>query len=63
MGGWAQGAVREVGQGRVAVFGEAAMLSAQVAGPNRVPAGMNAPGAEQNATLLRNLVRWLTDGG
>lgn len=62
-GGMAQGAVQSVGRGRVAVFGEAAMFSAQVAGPNRVPAGMNAPGAEQNAILLRNLVRWLTAGG
>ena len=45
----------------VAVFGEAAMFSAQLAGPNRVPAGMNAPGAGGNVTMLRNLVRWLTE--
>src|SRR5262249_51813010 len=30
--GWCQGAVMKVGQGRVAVFGEAAMFSAQLAG-------------------------------
>ena len=61
-GGLAQGAVMAVGRGRVAVFGEAAMFSAQVAGPSRVPAGMNAPGAGENVTLLRNLVHWLTRG-
>ncbi|MBK8005914.1 MAG: DUF4350 domain-containing protein [Gemmatimonadetes bacterium] len=60
-GGLLQGAVLRVGRGRVAVFGEAAMFSAQLAGPNRVPAGMNAPGAAGNVTLLRNLVRWLTE--
>ena len=58
--GLAQGAVLEVGRGRVAVFGEAAMFSAQLAGPARRPVGMNAPGAAGNVTLLRNLVRWLT---
>lgn len=59
-GGLAQGAVRRFGQGRVAVFGEAAMFTAQLAGPARRPVGMNAPGAEGNIVLLRNLVAWLT---
>ncbi|MBP6668799.1 MAG: hypothetical protein KA180_05085 [Gemmatimonadales bacterium] len=59
-GGLAQGALLQVGRGRVAVFGEAAMFSAQLAGPTRRPVGMNAPAAIGNATLLRNLVRWLT---
>jgi hypothetical protein len=62
VGGWSQGAVLEIGSGRAAFFGEAAMFSAQLAGPNKVPVGMNAPGAEGNARLLRNLVRWLTAG-
>jgi len=57
IGGWLQGALLERGQGRVAVFGEAAMLSAQVRGTQLM--GMNAPGAEDNARLLRNVLRWL----
>lgn len=59
--GLAQGAVRRFGRGRIAVFGEAAMFTAQLAGPNRAPVGMNAPGAEGNATLALNLVRWLME--
>ncbi len=59
VGGWAQGAVLRVGRGRVAVFGEAAMFSAQLAGPQRRPVGMNAPVAAQNPQLLLNIVRWL----
>jgi hypothetical protein len=58
--GWCQGAVIEVGKGRVAVFGEAAMFSAQLAGPERQPMGMNAPGAEQNHQLLLNVMHWLS---
>ena len=57
--GWWQGAVKEVGRGRVAVFGEAAMFTAQVAGPERMPVGMNHPAATQNARLLLNLMRWM----
>jgi hypothetical protein len=59
VGGWSQGAILEVGEGRVAVFGEAAMFSAQLAGPARVPMGMNAPMAAGNPQLLVNLARWL----
>jgi hypothetical protein len=33
----------KVGTGRVAVFGEAGMFSAQLAGPNQAPMGINAP--------------------
>lgn len=58
--GWCQGAILNAGKGRVAVFGEAAMFSAQVAGPTRVPMGMNAPEAAQNHQLLLNVVHWLT---
>ena len=59
VGGHLQGATLTVGEGRVAAFGEAAMFSAQVAGPNRVRAGMNAPGAEQNAQFVLNVLHWL----
>lgn len=60
VGGWLQGATVTVGRGRVGLFGEAAMFSAQVAGPNRTPMGMNAPGAEQNAQFVLNVLRWLS---
>ena len=60
VGGWYQGAVIEFGRGRVAVFGEAAMFSAQLAGPNRGPMGMNAPVAAQNPQFLLNVMHWLS---
>jgi hypothetical protein len=50
----------EVGKGRVAVFGEAAMFSAQLAGPQKMPIGMNSPDATQNYQLLLNVIHWLT---
>ncbi len=58
--GWNQGAVLRVGKGRLAVFGEAAMFSAQVEGPSREPFGMNAPGAKENPQFLLNVVHWLS---
>ena len=57
--GMQQGAAVPFGKGRVAVFGEAAMFSAQVAGPERHPMGMNDPSAPQNAQFLLNIVHWL----
>lgn len=59
-GGMLQGAVLRHGSGRVAVFGEAAMFSAQLGGPRRQPMGMNAPIAPQNAQFLLNVMHWLT---
>ena len=56
-----QGAALPVGKGRVAVFGEAAMFSAQLAGPDRRPMGMNHPTAKQNAQFLLNVMHWLTE--
>lgn len=58
--GWLQGAAFPLGKGRIAVFGEAAMFSAQLAGPEKQPMGMNHPRAGQNPLLLRNLLQWLT---
>ena len=58
--GWCQGALMTVGKGRVAVFGEAAMFSAQLAGPKQAPMGMNTPEAKQNHQLLLNVMHWLT---
>lgn len=60
VGGWLQGATLQLGRGRVAMFGEAAMFSAQIAGSERRPMGMNAPGAEQNPRLVLNTLRWLS---
>ncbi len=59
--GWCQGAVVKVGKGRVAVFGEAAMFSAQLAGPRKSPMGMNSGAAKQNYRFLLNIMHWLTN--
>jgi hypothetical protein len=58
--GWSQGAIMKVGNGRVAIFGEAGMFSAQLAGPKQSPMGMNAPEADQNYRLLLNVMHWLS---
>jgi hypothetical protein len=58
--GMAQGAVLRHGKGRVAVFGEAAMFSAQVDGRGGSPMGMNAPVASRNPQFLLNLMHWLS---
>jgi hypothetical protein len=55
-----QGAVFRLGRGRVAVFGEAAMFSAQIKGPQRVPMGMNAPEASENSQFVLNVMHWLS---
>jgi hypothetical protein len=47
------------GKGRVIVLGEAAMLSAQLAGPNKMAFGMNRPGID-NRQLALNIVHWLS---
>jgi hypothetical protein len=56
------GAALAHGRGRVVVFGEAAMLTAQLAGPRRMPVGMNAPEAPHHSRLVLNTVRWLAGG-
>lgn len=62
VGGWLQGAVMQVGKGRLAVFGEAGMFTAQIqkSSGQAVPMGMNAPHAEQNYRFILNLMRWLS---
>ena len=57
--GWFQGATLLFGSGRVAVFGEAAMFSAQISNSGG-KMGMNAPGAEQNSQFLLNVMHWLS---
>lgn len=55
-----QGAVMLYGKGKLAIFGEAAMFSAQLAGPAKVAMGMNAPIAKQNSQFLLNVMHWLS---
>lgn len=57
--GRAQGIALKFGKGRVVVMGEAAMLSAQLAGPQQMKMGMNQPGLD-NKQLVLNLMHWLT---
>ena len=60
--GLLQGAAIRFGRGRVAVFAEAAMFSAQVTGAARSPMGMNDPAAAQNPRFLLNVLHWLSGG-
>jgi len=57
--GLSQGAYMKYGKGRVVVFGEAAMFTAQLAGPNQYRVGMNSPQAESNYKLVLNVIHWL----
>ncbi len=60
--GRAQGLAFARGRGRVVVLGEAAMLSAQLAGPNGAyKVGMNAPGSDDRQFAI-NVLRWLGRG-
>ena len=52
-----QGAYMKFGKGRVVVFGEAAMFTAQLQGKNKM--GMNTKSASQNAQFLLNTIHWL----
>jgi hypothetical protein len=55
--GWSQGLALSYGAGRVVVMGEAAELSAQLAGLE--PMGMNVPGID-NRQMALNIMRWLS---
>ena len=57
--GMYQGAFKEHGSGRVVVFGEAAMFSAQLSGAQQRKVGMNNEVAPQNYQLLLNIIHWL----
>lgn len=56
-GGRAQGLAFAHGEGRVVILGEAAMMTAQIAG-GRHPMGMNVPGNDDRQLAL-NVLRWL----
>ena len=57
--GRAQALALKFGKGRVLVQGEAAMLSAQVSGPDKRTMGMNVPGNDDRQYVL-NVVHWLS---
>ena len=57
--GRAQGLAFKVGKGRVVIQGEAAMLSAQIAGAEKFKMGMNVEGFDNKQYAL-NLMRWLS---
>src|SRR5215203_2627686 len=58
VGGWYQGAVMRAGEGRVAVFGEAAMFTAQIKDGHKM--GMNVSYAEENYKFVLNVSHWLS---
>jgi hypothetical protein len=57
--GRAQAIVLNFGKGRVVALAEAAMLSAQVVGPQRMKFGMNRPGID-NRQFALNIMHWLS---
>ena len=57
--GRAQALALKFGKGRVVVQGQAAMLSAQVSGPQNRRMGMNVPGNDNKQYVL-NLMHWLS---
>lgn len=57
--GFANGAYLKFGKGRLVIFGDGALFSAQLHGIKSEKRGMNHPYAKQNAQLLRNVVHWL----
>lgn len=57
--GQAQGIAFKFSKGRVVMLGEAAMLSAQVAGPENFKMGMNVPGND-NRQFALNIMHWLS---
>jgi hypothetical protein len=59
--GWYQGAAAKIGSGKVAVFAEAAMFTAQIFDRGRIKVGMNHPQSRDNAQLLLNVLHWLSD--
>ena len=59
VGGHGQGIAFKFGKGRVVMMGEAAMLSAQLAGPQQRRMGMNVPGSD-NRQLALNIMHWLS---
>ncbi|TMP38753.1 DUF4350 domain-containing protein [Pseudoalteromonas rubra] len=59
--GWSQGAVLELGKGRVAVFAEGMMFSSQVDTQSGEKYGLASEGAEHNEGFLLNVMGWLAN--
>jgi hypothetical protein len=57
--GWSQGAFKKHGKGRIVVFGEASMFTAQLGGPDKRKMGMNREDAKDSYKLLLNIIHWL----
>lgn len=57
---WSQGAVKKYGKGRIAMFGEAAAFTAQIAGKKRMKIGINSSAAQYNLQFTLNIIHWLT---
>lgn len=57
--GWSQGAVLEIGKGRIAVFAEGMMFSSQLDTKTDKKYGLGSKGAEQNERFLLNVMSWL----
>lgn len=62
LNGFHQGAILIYGKGKVAVFGEAAMFTAQIVNGN-FKVGFNSESAPQNAQFALNLIHWLDRPG
>jgi hypothetical protein len=58
--GRAQGLALKLGKGRVVVLGEAAMLTAQLAGPEKAPFGGLGIKTIDNRQLALNIMHWLS---
>lgn len=58
LGRYHQGSIKKCGKGKVAVFGEAAMFTAQIVNDS-IAVGFNSEYAPQNAQFLLNLIHWL----
>jgi len=58
--GAAFGTAMRVEMGRAAFFGDPALFTAQIAGPDRRLVGMNARGADQNFQFVLNVMHWLS---
>lgn len=57
--GWSQGAYQKYGKGKLVLWGEAAMFTAQLAGPDKRKFGMSLAIAKENYQLLLNIIHWL----
>ena len=66
VGGWFQGGVMHFGKGRIAFFGEAAMFTAQLSGPNRRSDGYEYTGGISESSVspqCSSLAFWCCERG